>query len=573
MLNKSIATLKVRCTVLLVLLLGAPGVFAQAFFDVERGFVVDRSCDAHTSIRKETGPVALESGQTYTALGENKRPGGTHAFIVVGDQRKWVALGCGHYEGGAPIETECLPFFDDVDNPVSVNNGTADITPPAPTVTPFGKALLAVCGEPSTSVTRDAFKGLMRAHPEVLDRIMRFTGGRVFADRPVRSDVEAYLEDLTDAWFAIHGFDHIFCGEPQPGGSVGGLHYHGRYLELQANETACRLPPNHKNEVVPDVIYTMGVRVTVDGRSAQSPVKGYGLTLSAEDILKVVTRALAENPTLSTSSVGCLLDVTDDEHQFTTVFVRRRSGVRTFYPDATPDPQRNGPCSAPIVLVAEAGNQPPHVAEALRDLEVSADTLLEWLIPDETFIDPDEDTLAITVSTAEGGILPPWIDFDSETRTLLMLPETEQVGTVLELAVRASDGSASVSESMTVTVTPSVAGPFVVDVDASVADGESLRLIGGIYNVAPIGTDDGGRFDAWHAGAEQWQHAFAIRLPEVVVAELPNGLHASARDALASAPSRLVFALDAGAEVVFSVPPEAEPVAGGVSLRVTRIAD
>ncbi|MGA7981444.1 MAG: hypothetical protein WCA32_14650, partial [Chromatiaceae bacterium] len=62
--------------------------------------------------------------------------------------------------------------------------------------------------------------------------------------------------------------------------------------------------------------------------------------LSAEDILKVATRALAENPTSSASSTGCLLRVSDDDSDFPAIFVRRKSGIRSFYPDATPDPRR-----------------------------------------------------------------------------------------------------------------------------------------------------------------------------------------------------------------------------------------
>ena len=90
----------------------------------------------------------------------------------------------------------------------------------------------------------------------------------------------------------------------------------------------------------------------VDGGIAQKDVKGYGLTFSAEDLLKVVTRAFADNPTPSDSSEGCLLHVEDDSERFVTVFVRRKNGIRTFFPDATPDPQRNPACIAYMTLPA-----------------------------------------------------------------------------------------------------------------------------------------------------------------------------------------------------------------------------
>ena len=120
--------------------------------------------------------------------------------------------------------------------------------------------------------------------------------------RSARTAPADFVEDLTEAWFAIHGFDHIFCGEPNVGGALDGLHFYARYLQLQQSGEACRVPNFSRNEVVPGVIYTMGASVKVGGGVAESPVKGYGLTLSAEDILKVATRAFAENPTSSTSS-------------------------------------------------------------------------------------------------------------------------------------------------------------------------------------------------------------------------------------------------------------------------------
>ncbi len=87
-----------------------------------------------------------------------------------------------------------------------------------------------------------------------------------------------------------------------------------------------------------------------DGGWASFHIRGYGLTLSAADLIKIITRAFAENPTSSNSSSGCLLDVTDGGVNFTTVFVRRAKGIRTFFPDATPDVGGTQPCAAPIVL-------------------------------------------------------------------------------------------------------------------------------------------------------------------------------------------------------------------------------
>lgn len=405
---------------------------AQAFFDQPRQFIPERDCEAYSSIRRQTAPVRVTPGQPYSALGENKRPGGTHALIEVDEQRKWVALDCGRLgpsdtTGGdvdddSTDQTDCLPFFDTTDNPIPAGfGGLVDITPPPPPIEHFGEALNAVCGEPGKVVSRDEFRTMMREHAAVLERIMAFTSGRVFADRPVRDDVESYLDDLTDAWFALHAFDHIICGEPRPGGNIGGLHFHGRYQQLQADGSACRIPNFARNEVVPGVIYSMGVRIPMPGGDASAPIKGYGLTMSGEDILQVVTRAFAENPTPSSSSVGCLLAVSDDGHDFTTVFVRRRTGIRTFFPDATPDPRRNGPCAAPIPLASADGNRPPEVAAPLPPQQVPANALTELSIAAKTFRDPDGDALSLAGECCGTGLLPtkPWLSaWESEYRGL-----------------------------------------------------------------------------------------------------------------------------------------------------------
>ena len=356
----------------------APAVHAQDFFAAPREFVLDRACDAHQSFRTKSNPTTLAAGTSVVGRGMNRRDNPTHAFVRVGTENKWIELGCGHFADAQPAGTPgvaqtpaapsaptpqdaspqaCLPFFDDVDNPVRVGfGGRADITPKAPVQTAFDTAVVAACGAPGKVVARDEFKTLMRAHPAVLEAIRSFTGGKVFANRPPRPTTEDYLGELTEAWFAVHAFDHIFCGEPSAagGGKIGGLHFHGRYLQLQQSGDACRMTNFNQNEVVPGAVYTMGVIMkNAGGGFVRDARKGYGLTLSAEDILKSATRAFAENPTASVESTGCLLALRDDGQQFTNVFVRRAAGIRTFYPDATPNGRgspRNPPCAALVDL-------------------------------------------------------------------------------------------------------------------------------------------------------------------------------------------------------------------------------
>lgn len=359
-----------RCLTCLTLIgcLGAasPAV-AQVFFEQPRNFVVTGSCNAYSSIKKQRDPTSLRIGEGYSALGENRRDAPSHATIEVAGKRKWVALACGRYEGegqGAPApapvptpvparpDPDCLPFFDEARNPVALRgSGRVDVTPPAPEIAPFGHAVNRLCGDFGTKVTPSAYRSLLQSYPDVLERTRAFTKGRVFPGRSTPTGLGGYLDDLTDAWFAADGFGHIFCGEPGRGGSVGGLHFRGRYLQLQREGVACRLRGNrHNEEVAPGAIYSVGVQILTNGRSARSERKGYGLTLGAEDMLKLVTRAFAENPASGRSNQGCLLSVQDDGKRFKAVFVRRREGIRTFYPDATPDTSRNPACVAKIPL-------------------------------------------------------------------------------------------------------------------------------------------------------------------------------------------------------------------------------
>lgn len=341
---------------------------AQVFFDQPRDFVLDQTCDAYSSLKKKNNPETLVTGKTYTALGENKQPGATHAFIQLAGGNKWLALQCGHYaEGGASSpyappdttadtagNTQCLPFFDNTDNPVKIKiGGTVDITPPPPALNAFDLAVNNTCGAAGKVVPAEEFKALLRNHPDVLQRVMAFTNRRVYANRPTRDTDEAYLQDLTEAWFTLKAFDHIMCGEPQAGGAIGGLHFMGRYVQLQQTGEACRMSNFRQNEVIPGVLYSMGVVMkAANGGNARSSIKGYGLTLSAEDILKTATRAFSENPTDSNESTACILPVNDDGKAFMTVFVRRANGIRTFYPDGTPAP--NDPaCVVPATTARE----------------------------------------------------------------------------------------------------------------------------------------------------------------------------------------------------------------------------
>ncbi|MBW4612111.1 MAG: EndoU domain-containing protein [Desmonostoc vinosum HA7617-LM4] len=246
--------------------------------------------------------------------------------------------------GSPSLPSGSLPFFDDINNPVSglAYGSPADVTPIPPTLNSFDTAVNQLCGAPGTVVSRSGFQSLMQNNPTVLANIKAYVGG--FLETGRTSDAQ-FLEDLTDVWFNVEGFEHVFCGEPVIGGSIGGLHFIGRYIELQNQGLAGRLSNNtYREEVIPGAVYTMGVVMKVGNGTAQSSIKGYPYTLNAEEILSVATLGYKNNPNTSTTNQACNLSVTDDGKTFKAVFVRREGAIRTFYPDATPsgNPNCNG---------------------------------------------------------------------------------------------------------------------------------------------------------------------------------------------------------------------------------------
>lgn len=232
--------------------------------------------------------------------------------------------------------SKLLPFFDNFNNPVPVGfprGQQLDITPKPITLNAFDEAVLQTCGAMGTKVQSTQFKQLLLFHPNVLQKIQKASGGELSYGR---RNQKQFLEDLTNIWFQRKGFEHIFCGEFKNNNDIGGLHFAGRYLQLQNQGIAGKLPNNQRREeVVPGVIYTLGVVIKQNNRTVTDAIKGYSYLSNAEEMLIDATRAFK----LQGNQEGaCIYNVRDQEtgKTFSTVFVRRNKAIVTFYPDATP---------------------------------------------------------------------------------------------------------------------------------------------------------------------------------------------------------------------------------------------
>lgn len=233
-----------------------------------------------------------------------------------------------------PRQRKLPPFFDDINNPEFHHfpqNRAVDSTPPQPELSPFDTDILTVCGTIGHHVHSDDFRAVLTAYPEVLEQIQLAVDGEIFPGRNTRSE---FLEDLITIWFKKRGFEHIFCGSIQRG-QLKGMHYVGRYLQLQQQGLAGKLPDNHHyQEIIDGAVYTIGVLLKYGTKIIVDKRTGYALISDAVELLIAATQAfkLRDRP----NSV-CTFPVVDDSGQtYPAVFVKEDQAIITFYPDATP---------------------------------------------------------------------------------------------------------------------------------------------------------------------------------------------------------------------------------------------
>jgi Bacterial EndoU nuclease len=234
--------------------------------------------------------------------------------------------------------SKLLPFFDQVNNPVSVGiprNQRVDITPNPPGLNAFDQKVLQTCGAFGSKVNTISLRRLFVESPDVIQNVKRSVGGELF---PGRSSEQQFRDDLITVWSDRSGFEHIFCGQVRGARQIGGLHFAGRYLQLQNQGIAGRLPNNSgAEEVVEGEIYTLGVEVRQGDRVVtRDSKKGYSYVSNAQEILTDATQAFKAFRS-GNGKQACLFTVRDNAAPpFKAVFVKTNRAIVTFYPDATP---------------------------------------------------------------------------------------------------------------------------------------------------------------------------------------------------------------------------------------------
>jgi hypothetical protein len=133
----------------------------------------------------------------------------------------------------------------------------------------------------------------------------------------------------------------------------------------------------------------------------------------------------------------------------------------------------------PVVAVNDA----PVVAVPLPDQNITAGTAFTYTFPSNSFTDVDSAVLTYTATQSIGAGLPGWLSFSAATRTFSGIPGTSNVGS-FDVKVNASDGSLSVSDSFSITVTD---GTRPLATSYSPADGAKAVAVGSNLQVTFYG--------------------------------------------------------------------------------------
>lgn len=190
--------------------------------------------------------------------------------------------------------------------------------------------------------------------------------------------------------------------------------------------------------------------VATDG--ARTTAEDATLKLFVSDILALA--ADSDGETLQLESVGNALggtvEITDDGR---VIFVpgadfNGDAGFNYTVVDGS-----GATATGRVDVNVDAVNDAPVVSIALEDQNNPEDEAVLFTLPPDAFTDIDGDALMLTAGLANGAALPVWLQFDAATGTFSGQPPTDE-NFDLRVVVIASDGTETVEQDFTLTITP-----------------------------------------------------------------------------------------------------------------------
>lgn len=97
-------------------------------------------------------------------------------------------------------------------------------------------------------------------------------------------------------------------------------------------------------------------------------------------------------------------------------------------------------------------NDTPVLANPIADKSVHVNNPFNYVMPANTFSDPDNDTLSYTAQLSGGGALPSWLHFDGSTRTFSGTPGNADTGTISVQVIASDPGAATASDTFDISV-------------------------------------------------------------------------------------------------------------------------
>ena len=226
------------------------------------------------------------------------------------------AVYCKGCDGGRQF----IPFFRDGSNdsiirslPRSVRNAIPD----APMMTKFDEEVLNLCGGLGTDVDKAGFIRLLN-DPKLqgdVDEIYRFLDGTL-GGGDKKLSIGEFKEKLAEIWFEAGAFRTVMCGVVRgPGrdcecGGLAGLHFSGRFLQLQKmgvagislDDRCTYFGPLVSGRVykVPLIFFdTNGFGMKCD--------EGYVYGLNSQEIIKFGTKLYVSQNVSSGENLNCVI--------------------------------------------------------------------------------------------------------------------------------------------------------------------------------------------------------------------------------------------------------------------------